>query len=72
MINGGNAIWNKYVLIVFRKIAIVSDVFKIMGSSFLTLGAATEKARLPKLSYKPLRTHDIRGIKKNKGVTFHS
>ena len=27
-----------------------SDVFKVMGSSFQTLGAATEKARLPKLS----------------------
>ena len=30
--------------------AIVSDVFKVMGSSFQTLGAATEEARLPKLS----------------------
>ena len=34
-----------------RKIAIVSDVFKVMGNSFQTLGAATEKARLPKLSF---------------------
>ena len=34
----------------FRKIAIVSDIFKVMGSSFQTLGAATEKARLLKLS----------------------
>ena len=34
-----------------RKIAIVSDVFKVIGSSFQTLGAATEKARLPKLSF---------------------
>ena len=33
----------------FRKVAIVSDVFKVMGSSFQTLGAATEKACLPKL-----------------------
>ena len=47
---GGNAIWNKYVLSFFRKITIVSDVFKVMGSSFQTLGEATEKARLPKLS----------------------
>ena len=37
--------------IFFRKMAIVSDVFKVMGSSFQTLGAATEKARLPKLSF---------------------
>ena len=35
----------------FRKITIVSDVFKVIGSSFRTLGAATEKARLPKLSF---------------------
>ena len=35
----------------FRKIAIVSDVFKVIGSSFKTLGAATEKACLPKLSF---------------------
>ena len=35
----------------FRKIAIVSDVFKVTGSAFQTLGAATEKARLPKLSF---------------------
>ena len=34
-----------------RKIAIVSDVFKVMGSSFQTLGAATEKALSPKLSF---------------------
>ena len=46
---GGNAIRNKYVF--YWKIAIVSDVFKVMGSSFQTLGAATEKARLPKLSF---------------------
>ena len=39
-IYGGNAIWNK-----------LSDVFKVMGSSFQTLGATTEKARLPKLSF---------------------
>ena len=39
------------VLSFFRKIAIVSDVFKVIGSSFQTLGAATEKARLPKLSF---------------------
>ena len=39
------------VLIFFRKIAIVSDVFKVIGSSFQTLGAATEKACLPKLSF---------------------
>ena len=35
----------------FRKIAIVSDVFKVIRSSFQTLGAATEKACLPKLSF---------------------
>ena len=40
------------VLSFFRKIAIVSDVFKVIGSSFQTLGAATEKARLPKLSFR--------------------
>ena len=49
-IYGGNPIWNK-CLEFFRKIAIVSDVFKVIGSSFQTLGAATEKARLPKLSF---------------------
>ena len=38
-IYGGNAIWNK-----------LSDVFKVMGSSFQTLGAATEKARLPMIN----------------------
>ena len=47
-IHGGNAIWSRYVLIFFQKIAIVSDVFKVIGSSFQTLGAATEKARLSK------------------------
>ena len=36
------------VLSFFRKIAIVSDVFKVIGSSFQTLDAATEKAHLPK------------------------
>ena len=46
-----NASWNKQVSSFFRKIAIVSDVFKVTGSSFQTLGAATEKARLPKLSF---------------------
>ena len=35
----------------FRKIAIVSDVFRVIGSTFQTLGAVTEKARLPKLSF---------------------
>ena len=35
----------------FRKIAIVSDVSKVMGSSFQTIAAATEKARLPKISF---------------------
>ena len=40
-----------HVLSFFRKIAIVSDVFKVIGSSSQTLGAATEKARLPKLSF---------------------
>ena len=49
-IYGGNASWNRYVLSFVRKIAIVSDVFKVIGSSFQTLGAATEKAYLPKLS----------------------
>ena len=51
-IYGGNAILNKNVLSFFsRKIAIVSDVFKVMGSSLQTLGEATEKARLPKLTF---------------------
>ena len=49
-IYGANAIWNK-CLEFFQKIVIVSDVFKVMGSSFQTLGAATEKACLPKLSF---------------------
>ena len=48
---GGNATLNKYVLNFFLKIAIISYVFKVMGSSFQTLGAATEKARMPKLSF---------------------
>ena len=39
------------VFSLFQKKAIVSDVFKVMGSSFQTLGAATEKACLPKLSF---------------------
>ena len=39
------------VLSFFWKIAIGSEVFKVMGSSFQTLGAVTEKARLPKLSF---------------------
>ena len=42
MIYGGNAIWNKYVLSFFQKEALVSDDFKVMRSSFQTLGA--EKA----------------------------
>ena len=47
---GGNAIWNKYVLSFFQRVVIVSDVFKVMGSSFQTLGTTTEKAHLPSLS----------------------
>ena len=50
-IYGENAIWNKYVLSFLRKIAKVTVVFKVMGISFQTLGAATEKACLPKLSF---------------------
>ena len=50
-IYGGNAIWIRYVLSIFRKIAIVSDVFKGMERSFQIVAAATEKARLPKLSF---------------------
>ena len=46
---GGNATWNK-CLELFLKEAIVSDAFKVMTSSFQTLGAATEKAHLSKLS----------------------
>ena len=34
------------------EIATVSGGFKVMGSSFQTLGAATGKTRLPKLSLK--------------------
>ena len=34
--------------IFFRKVAIVSYVFKVMGRSVQTLEAATEKVRLPK------------------------
>ena len=36
------------VLILIRNIATVSDIFKVMGSSFQTVGATTEKACLPK------------------------
>ena len=36
--------------IFLRKLAIISDNFKVLGSPLQTLGAATEKARLPKLS----------------------
>ena len=46
----GNEIWNK-CLEFFRKLAIVSDVSKVMVSSIRTLGAATKKAHLPKLSF---------------------
>ena len=42
---------NKYVWSFFREVAIVSDVFKVIGSSFQTLGAGTEKACLPKLRF---------------------
>ena len=41
---GGIAICNKSVLSFFRTVAIVLDDFKVMRSSFQTLGAATEKA----------------------------
>ena len=34
-----------------RKTAIISDVSKMMASSFQTLGTAAEKASLPKLSF---------------------
>ena len=44
---GWNANSNKYVL---RNVLIVAtDDFKVIGSSFYSFGAATEKARLPKL-----------------------
>ena len=39
------------IRVFFRKIAIVSYVFKVMGSSLQTLDAVTEKACLPKLSF---------------------
>ena len=35
----------------FLKLAVVSDVFKVMGRSFHNIGAATENARLPNLSF---------------------
>ena len=38
-------------LVVLGKKTIVSDAFKVMGCSFQTLGAATEKPRLPKFSF---------------------
>ena len=43
----------EYIFLEFfsRKIAVVSDVFNVMGNSFHTLGAATEEAHLPKLSF---------------------
>ena len=50
-IYGGNAILNKFVLRFFWKVPIVSDVFKVMGSSFQTLGAATEKARFAQIKF---------------------
>ena len=40
----------KICLDFFRKIAIASNVFKGVGSSFQIPGTATEKACLPKLS----------------------
>ena len=33
----------------FFKVAIVSDVFKVIESIYKTIGAATEKTRFPKL-----------------------
>lgn len=44
----GNTRWNRYVSSFLRKVPIVSDVLKLMESSFHALGAATENARLPK------------------------
>ena len=46
MLFGINTSW-----VFFLKLAIVLDIFKVMGRSFQTLGATTEKVCLPKLSF---------------------
>ena len=43
---GINVFFNSF----FRNIAVVSDVFKVMGSSFQTQGTAREKSCLPMLN----------------------
>ena len=50
-IYGRKANWNKYVLSFFsRKIAVISYVFNVIGSSSKTVGAVTDKfARLHKV-----------------------
>ena len=40
----------RYVLRCLRKEARLSQDFNVVGSSFQTMGAATEKARLPRFS----------------------
>ena len=44
---GINNIFSKYYVEFFRKIATISDIFEVKGSSFQS---TTEKACLPKLS----------------------
>ena len=42
---------NRYALRFLRKEAILSQDFSVVGSSFQMIGAATEKARLPRFSF---------------------
>ena len=50
-IYGGKAILKRYVLRFLRNEARLSQDLTVVGSSFQMMGAATEKARLPKLSF---------------------
>ena len=45
------AILNRYVLRFLRKEARLSQDFSVVGHSFQRMGAATEKARLPRFSF---------------------
>ena len=49
-IYGGKAILKRRVLRCLRKEARLSQDFNVVGSSFQMMGAATEKARLPRFS----------------------
>ncbi len=47
---GGKAILKRYVSRFLRREARLSQDFNVVGSSFQRMGAATEKARLPRFS----------------------